>query len=88
MGFSISRREEEFPIMSFRDIGAVFYYLKAIPWQVSDFDVSRYRRELLRLHEHIEVNGSFDVATHRFVLQAHLDKSGTTGSLLSGWPLT
>lgn len=69
-GFSISRREEEFPAMVFRDIGAVVFYLKAIPWQIPDFEPAKYLEGLRHLHDRIEVDGLFEVKAHRFLLEA------------------
>lgn len=69
-GFTISNSQEEFPPMSFKDIGAVVYYLKAIPWQISGFDPGLFRNELLALHRRIEADGSFTVHAHRFLIHA------------------
>lgn len=77
LGFTIERSEQEYPAMSFKDIGALVFYLKAIPWQIPDFDVSSYRSELLAIHEQIEKNGSFDVRAHRFLLEARLAERPT-----------
>ena len=33
-GFTILEAKEEFPFQRFYDIGAIVYYLKAIPWQI------------------------------------------------------
>ncbi|WP_417894912.1 class I SAM-dependent methyltransferase, partial [Bacillus pumilus] len=44
--FKILRSAEEFPILRFYDIGALVYYLKAIPWQVPDFEISNFKDEL------------------------------------------
>ena len=50
-GFTILEAKEELPFQRFYDIGAIVYYLKAIPWQISDFTVERYYEELYRIHE-------------------------------------
>ncbi len=50
-GFTILDAKEEFPFQRFYDIGAIVYYLKAIPWQIPDFTVERYYKELYRIHE-------------------------------------
>jgi SAM-dependent methyltransferase len=34
----------------FADIGALMYYLRAVPWQVPDFDIDQDRHHLARLH--------------------------------------
>ena len=71
-GFVIANQKEEHPAMSFKDIGAMVFYLQAIPWQIPGFEFSQYRRKLLDLHEHIELYGSFDVSAHRFLVEATL----------------
>ena len=41
--------EEE---LRFADVGALAWYLKAIPWCIPDFTIERYREALLRLDGH------------------------------------
>ena len=56
---------------SFADVGALAYYLLAVPWQVPGFDVTRDRRHLARLHTTHEGAGSpIEVTSHRFWLAA------------------
>jgi SAM-dependent methyltransferase len=72
-GLRVVRREEAFPETRFADVGAVVSYLRAIPWQVPDFDAQQYRTELRRLQERIEREGPFSVSSHRFLLEAAPD---------------
>ncbi|MGE7894036.1 class I SAM-dependent methyltransferase [Bacillus cereus] len=72
-GFTILDAKEEFPFQHFYDIGAIVYYLKAIPWQIPDFTVERYYKELYRIHEIILQKGYFDVKQHRFIIKAIRD---------------
>ncbi|MBJ8058988.1 class I SAM-dependent methyltransferase [Bacillus cereus] len=72
-GFTILDAKEAFPFQRFYDIGAIVYYLKAIPWQISDFTVARYYEELYRIHEIILQKGYFDVKQHRFIIKAIRD---------------
>jgi SAM-dependent methyltransferase len=69
-GFRIIDRREEYPPVEFLDIGAVVYYLKAIPWQVGDFTVEKYHDRLGRIHNIIEEKGRFMSASHRFYIEA------------------
>ncbi|MES5866055.1 methyltransferase domain-containing protein [Bacillus cereus group sp. RP32] len=69
-GFTILEEKEEFPFQRFYDIGAIVYYLKAIPWQIADFTVERYYEELYRIHEIMLQKGYFDVKQHRFIIKA------------------
>ncbi|MFB1099131.1 methyltransferase domain-containing protein [Terribacillus sp. JSM ZJ617] len=68
--FTILESAEAFPSMRFYDIGAVIYYLKAIPWQVPEFTVDAYRDALFEMHLFIEKNGYMNVRQHRFLLAA------------------
>ncbi|MFO7815416.1 MAG: methyltransferase domain-containing protein [Halanaerobiales bacterium] len=68
--FNILTKSEEFPILRFYDIGALIYYLKAVPWQVTDFGVDKYYLKLREIHEHIEENNYFEVKEHRFFIIA------------------
>lgn len=69
-GLQIEQMEEAFPETAFFDIGAVVFYLQAIPWQVPDFSVSRYEAGLWRIHQEIEANGRFISQSHRFFIAA------------------
>jgi SAM-dependent methyltransferase len=68
--FVIVTQQEEYPRTTFHDIGAVVYYLKAIPWQIEGFDVQRERNRLLALHRHICTAGPFITHSHRFYIEA------------------
>lgn len=69
-GFEVLEAKEEFPVQCFYDIGALLYYLKAIPWQVPDFKSEKYIAQLYKIHEMIQSKGYFDVKQHRFILKA------------------
>jgi SAM-dependent methyltransferase len=69
-GFLISIKEEEFPEYRFYDIGAVVYYLKAIPWMVKDFCPEKYKAKLFAMHEYIQSKGYFSVKDQRFLIEA------------------
>jgi SAM-dependent methyltransferase len=75
-GFRALLAEEAFPPTRFRDAGALVYYLKAVPWQVPDFDVDRYAGPLLFLHRRIETTGPLLVRGHRFLLVAERSVDG------------
>lgn len=54
----------------FADVGAVAYYLKAVPWQVPDFGLERYRDRLWELDRMIRERGPFKATFQRFLVQA------------------
>ncbi|OBW50127.1 SAM-dependent methyltransferase [Bacillus safensis] len=68
--FEVLKSAEEFPILRFYDIGALVYYLKAIPWQVPGFEISNFKDELYTIHQTIEQKGYFDAKQHRFIILA------------------
>jgi len=69
-GFCIHEKQEVSPEYSFLDIGAVVYYLRAIPWLLGDFTVEKYRERLSAMHEHIQKRGGFKVTDQRFLIEA------------------
>lgn len=68
--FKVLYSKEEFPVQRFYDIGALVYYLKAIPWQIPDFNIEENLDELYQVHQIIESKGYFDVNQHRFIIKA------------------
>jgi SAM-dependent methyltransferase len=70
-GFQIIELREAFPAVSFRDIGALVYYLKAIPWQIPEFTVEGYRARLVALHERMVRNDGLYATGHLFYIEAH-----------------
>jgi len=68
--FQVLFCKEEFPIQRFYDIGAIVYYLKAIPWQIPNFKAQDYMEQLFKLHQHIRKYGYLDVKQHRFIIKA------------------
>lgn len=69
--FDIQMAEKAALNNAFLDIGAVIYYLKAIPWEIDDFSLETYFDELTQLHNLIERQGRFCTTTHRFLIIAH-----------------
>ena len=69
-GWQIVEQQEAFPNMRFYDIGALVYYLKAIPWQVTDFTVEHYVEQLKTIHNTIVEQGFIDFCMHRFLILA------------------
>jgi SAM-dependent methyltransferase len=55
---------------SFRDVGALVYWLKAIPWEVPGFSVERDRDVLLRLQRRLARHGQLRFETGRFLIVA------------------
>lgn len=58
---------------TFSDVGAFAWYLKAIPWVVGGFSISRYRPQLSRLQERVQRSGRIAVREPAFWLKAVKD---------------
>jgi SAM-dependent methyltransferase len=56
--------------ISFSDVGALVYYLRAIPWEIPDFSVARFTPELLGLQRRLQSTGSLRFSEGRFVIRA------------------
>lgn len=69
-GFRILEARAEMPEFVFHDIGAVVYQLRAVSWQIPDFDVQRYDAELRALDARIRCEGSFVAHDRRFLIRA------------------
>lgn len=65
-GLVIERAETWQGRAVFSDVGALVYFLHAVPWDVPDFSVDRYADRLLDLHR----RGSLSFGIGRFVIQA------------------
>jgi len=73
-GLSILRAEKAALTTRFLDIGAVVYYLKAIPWQIEGFSVDTHKKQLIQLHNFIEGQGAFVTTAHRFLIVARKEE--------------
>ncbi|HEY8600758.1 MAG TPA: class I SAM-dependent methyltransferase [Thermomicrobiales bacterium] len=69
-GFAILHADEALPTKRFANIGAVVYYLKAVQWQIPDFDVDRYFPRLQEAHRQCQGEGGISSRAHYFVLVA------------------
>jgi ubiquinone/menaquinone biosynthesis C-methylase UbiE len=69
-GWQIIEQQEEFFTTRYYDVGAIVYYLKAIPWEIPDFSVEKYFDKLLEIDQLIERDGYVDVLFHQFFIVA------------------
>ena len=67
-GLEILDYEENTGKMKFKDIGALVYYLKCIPWQVKDFSIDKYYTKLETINNIIQEKGYIDFIMHRFYI--------------------
>lgn len=69
-GFNIIQQMEDITFYRFFDIGAVAYFLKAIPWTVPGFSIEKYHDKLWEMHLKIDRDGYFDAPRHRMLVVA------------------
>lgn len=71
-GFRVTHADEVQVPCTFRDIGAVVYQLRMVPWQVPGFDPVAYEGTLRALDRRIRAQGGVTVHEHRFYVEAVL----------------
>lgn len=68
LGFEIGRLDSHSYPVRFMDVGAIVYYLKAVPWEVPGFNVLKHQEALLRLHQEVETKGyAIDATYHSYL---------------------
>ena len=60
--------------LAFTDVGAIVYYLKAVPWLVPGFSVETHLGHLLRLQSRLENGEALAFVARKYLIEAH--KSG------------
>jgi hypothetical protein len=69
-GFVTVEKIEREGTTTYRDIGAVVYFLKAAPWAIIDFEVNRYREHLYQLHLRMKAEGGFTTVGVHCLIEA------------------
>ena len=69
-GLTIQTVEEWEGHLVFTDVGAIVYYLKAIPWIVPGFTVETHLRNLLALQERLEAGGKLVFHAAKYLIEA------------------
>ena len=69
-GLTIENVEEWEGRMVFEDVGAIVYYLKAIPWEVPGFTVKSHLGYLLALQERLESGEELGFYAARYLIEA------------------
>lgn len=72
-GFTVDCAAEWQGTTTFRSVGALIYFLKAIPWIVPGFSVDRHHEVLVALQEQLDAGEPLTFAQRRYLLRAHLD---------------
>ena len=69
-GLEIVMQEDWSGELAFTDVGAIVYYLKAVPWLVPGFTVKRYREDLLTLQRKLEQDGRLVFTAKKIMVEA------------------
>ncbi|WP_244444747.1 class I SAM-dependent methyltransferase [Paenibacillus camerounensis] len=69
-GFAITEAAEAFPLLRFRDAGALVYFAKIIEWEFPGFSVEKCYDRLLQLQQQLEREGYIGSMEHRFMITA------------------
>lgn len=70
LGCEIQLRQDWRGPVTFRDVGALVYFLRAIPWVVAGFDLERHRDALMSLHRDVQAGRALQFTYSRLLLQA------------------
>jgi SAM-dependent methyltransferase len=69
-GLILEVAERAFIPSAFHDIGAVAFYLAAVPWQIPGFDFHSDPTRMRALHDRITAEGAFPVTAERYHIEA------------------
>lgn len=69
-GLTIVEAREWSGTYSFTDVGAIVYYLKAVPWLVPGFSVATHSDHLLALQRGLEAGHALEFSDRRYIIEA------------------
>lgn len=72
-GLTIANTQEWSGRFSFTDVGAIVYYLKAIPWLVPGFSVETHSKHLLTLQRRLESGEGLTFVSREYLIEAYKD---------------
>ena len=69
-GFDVADVREWSGKLAFADVGAVVYYLKAVPWLVPGFSVDSHADRLMALQKQIDAQGQLEYWAGNYLIEA------------------
>jgi SAM-dependent methyltransferase len=75
-GLAILVAEEWSGKLSFTDVGAIVYYLKAVPWLVEGFAVETHLGYLMALQDRLDRSGSLVFEARKYLVEARRNHEG------------
>jgi SAM-dependent methyltransferase len=70
-GLTIVDSQEWAGQLSFTDVGAIVYYLRAVPWLVPGFSVETHSKPLFNLQQRLENGDGLDFTARKYLIEAH-----------------
>jgi SAM-dependent methyltransferase len=70
-GLTITDSREWCGRLEFTDVGAIVYYMKAVPWLVSGFSVDTHLEYLLKLQHRLETGEGLVFTARKYLIEAH-----------------
>ena len=70
-GLAIANAQEWSGQLSFTDVGAIVYYLKAVPWLVPGFSAETHSKHLLTLQRRLESGDGLAFVARKYLIEAH-----------------
>ena len=70
-GLDITDQQNWSGALTFTDVGALVYYLKAVPWLVPGFSVESHLSYLLRLQKQLEQGRSLKFTARKYLIEAY-----------------
>jgi hypothetical protein len=83
-GLEIVNHQDWSGELTFTDIGAIVYYLKAVPWLVPGFSVESHLNYLLDLQSRLENNESLTFTARKYLIEARKSVTHLTQFKLKG----
>jgi len=75
-GLEIIFQQEWSGKLGFTDVGAIVYYLKAVPWLVPGFSVATHSRYLLKLQKQMETHELLVFTARKYLIEARKSVAG------------
>ena len=69
-GFNVLDVKDWSGRLAFTDVGAIVYYLKAVPWLVPGFSVASHTDQLMALQSTLESQGDLAFAARNYLIEA------------------
>jgi SAM-dependent methyltransferase len=73
-GLTIINTQDWTGRLAFTDVGAIVYYLKAVPWLVSGFSVESHAKYLLALQKRLESGVGLNFTARKYLIEARKER--------------